>query len=256
MSLFNVGRLLLLSETLDDDRTITIKEIDDYDIVVFDPGGAARTVTLPDDDDDLDGEAFIVENSADAEEILTIVDETPTTLCTITQGESALVYYRGSPSGAWKAVKLDANVVTAGTVIASRAVVVDANKQINEMQFASQAVTPAADSGAGSTINAGVRSVTVGAVTNDANDWIVLPSLADVPDGHEITILCNAGGNFELRTPATSAEEINSEDCDGTKEYLCTDTEIVKVVKIDDTIGWMAHGYSAIGAVVTAVVPD
>lgn len=100
------------------------------------------------------------------------------------------------------------------------------------------------------------RVVQVGTVTNNADDWITLPSLADVPNGHEITILCSAGSNFELRTPAASAEEINSEDCDGTKEYLCTDTEIVKVVKINNTIGWMAHGYSAIGAVVTAVVPD
>lgn len=100
------------------------------------------------------------------------------------------------------------------------------------------------------------KSVVVGAVVNDANDFIVLPSLADCPDGHEITILCSAGANFEMRTPATSDEEINSEDCDGTKEYLCTDTQVVKVVKINNTIGWMAHGYTAIGAVATAVVPD
>jgi len=119
-----------------------------------------------------------------------------------------------------------------------------------------QSVTPAADSGSGSTVNAGVVSVVVGAVTNDADDWIVLPSLADVDNGHTITILCSAGANFEMRTPAASAEEINSEDCDGTKEYLMTDTQVVKVIKINDTIGWMAHGFSAIGAVVTAVVPD
>ncbi len=100
------------------------------------------------------------------------------------------------------------------------------------------------------------KSVVVTGVANDANDWIILPSLADVPNGHEITIVCSAGANFEMRTPASSAEEINSEDCDGTKEYLMTDTQIVKVVKINNTIGWMAHGYSAIGAVVTAVVPD
>jgi hypothetical protein len=99
-------------------------------------------------------------------------------------------------------------------------------------------------------------SVVVSGVTNDANDWIILPSLADVPNGHRITILCSAGSNFEMRTPAGSAEEINSEDCDGTKEYLMTDTQIVEVIKINNTIGWMAHGYSAIGAVVTAVVPD
>lgn len=100
------------------------------------------------------------------------------------------------------------------------------------------------------------KVVEVTGVTNDANDYIVLPALSRIADGHEITILCSAGANFELRTPAASAEEINSEDCDGTKEYLMTDTQVVKVVKINDTIGWMAHGYSAIGAVVTAVVPD
>ena len=129
-------------------------------------------------------------------------------------------------------------------------------KDVDGMMFNTQVVNPTATQGAGNSIVAGVRTVDVGTVVTDANDFIVLPSLAKVPNGHEITILCNAGANFELRTPATSAEEINSEDCDGTKEYLCTDTQIVKVVKINNTIGWMAHGYSAIGAVVTAVVPD
>ena len=128
------------------------------------------------------------------------------------------------------------------------------NPDFEGINFTPQQVTP--DAVSGGVISPGVKSVVVNAVTNDANDWIVLPSLADVRDGHEITILCSAGGNFEMRTPATSAEEINSEDCDGTKEYLMTDTEVVKVVKINDTIGWMAHGYSALGAVVTAVVPD
>jgi hypothetical protein len=119
-----------------------------------------------------------------------------------------------------------------------------------------QEVTPDDSESALNTIVAGVTAVDVQAATNDTDDFIVLPSLADVPVGHEITILCNAGTDFELRTPATSAEEINSEDCDGTKEYLCTDTEVVKVVKISDTIGWMAHAYSAIGAVADAVEPD
>lgn len=100
------------------------------------------------------------------------------------------------------------------------------------------------------------KSVKVTGVANDANDFIVLPPLNSCPDGHEIVILCSAAANFELRTPASSAEEINSEDCDGTKEYLCTDTQVLKCVKINNTIGWMAHGYSAIGAVVAAVVPD
>lgn len=100
------------------------------------------------------------------------------------------------------------------------------------------------------------KVVEVSGVANDANDWIVLPSLADVPIGHEIMVIGSAGANFEVRTPASSAEEINSEDCDGTKEYLFTDTQIHYFKKIDNTIGWMGHGFSAIGAVVTAVVPD
>ena len=127
---------------------------------------------------------------------------------------------------------------------------------LDGVAFKPVVLTPAAVNTAGNSIPPKAKSVVVGAVTNDANDWITLPSLADVPNGHEITILCSAGGNFEMRTPTTSGEKINGQDCDGTKEYLCTDTEVVKVVKINSTVGWMAHGYSAIGAVVTAVVPD
>lgn len=119
-----------------------------------------------------------------------------------------------------------------------------------------QTVVAAADSGVGSTILPGVAGVYVDAYTTDANDWVVLPSLSTVPNGFTITIVGQAQGNFEVRTPAASGEEINSEDCDGTKEYLFTNTQIHKFVKIDNTIGWMAHGFSAIGAVVTAVVPD
>jgi hypothetical protein len=98
--------------------------------------------------------------------------------------------------------------------------------------------------------------VVVAGVTNDANDYVILPALASVPVGHEITIIGAAGANFEVRTPAASAEEINSEDCDGTKEYLFTNTQIHRFVKISNTIGWMGQGYTAIGAAVTAVAPD
>lgn len=122
--------------------------------------------------------------------------------------------------------------------------------------FETQVVKPAATQGVGNSIQPGVKQVEVTTVTNDANDFIVLPSLAKVPNGFQLTILCSAGGNFELRTPASSNEEINSEDCDGTKEYLCTDTQIVTVTKINNTIGWEAHAHTAIGAVATAVVPD
>ena len=116
-------------------------------------------------------------------------------------------------------------------------------------------VSPAADAIGTNCIAPTDKVVEVAAVTNNANDWIVLPSLANVPNGHEITILCNAGGNFEMRTPAASNEKINNVDSDGSNEYLCTDTEVIKVVKISNSVGWMAHAYTAIGAVATAVTP-
>jgi len=116
-------------------------------------------------------------------------------------------------------------------------------------------VTPNSGGGPASQIRFATM-VDVAAVTNDTDDFIVLPSLASVPVGYQIMILCNAGGAFELRTPSGSDEEINSEDCDETKEYLCTDTQVLRVVKISNTIGWMANAWSAIGTAVTAVVPD
>lgn len=102
----------------------------------------------------------------------------------------------------------------------------------------------------------GMAGVYVDGVTNNADDFVVLPALASVPNGFTITMVGQAASNFEVRTPAGSNEEINSEDCDLTKEYLFTNTQIHKFIKIDNTIGWMAHGFTAIGAVVTAVVPD
>lgn len=100
------------------------------------------------------------------------------------------------------------------------------------------------------------KSVKVTGVATNADDFIVLPSLASCPDGHTITVLCSAGSNFEVRTPASSAEEINSEDCGGTKELLATDTTILFITKINNTIGWMSEVRTAIGAYGTAVVPD
>jgi hypothetical protein len=110
--------------------------------------------------------------------------------------------------------------------------------------------------GTGNSVPPLTQVVEVQGVVNDANDFIVLPSLASVPNGHQILIIASAGANFELRTPSASAEEINSEDCDGTKEALLTDTNIYFVTKIDNTIGWMLEGRTAIGAYQTAIIPD
>lgn len=117
------------------------------------------------------------------------------------------------------------------------------------------AVKPSALTTGRVNIPAGVNRVSVEAVTNDANDWVILPSLAKVPLGHKITILCSAGGNFELRTPASSNEKINDVDSDGSQEYLCTDTDTVELTKISTT-QWIGQSITKLGAVRTAVVPD
>lgn len=111
-------------------------------------------------------------------------------------------------------------------------------------------------SSTGNSIPPNAKSAQVGTVANDANDWITLPSLSDVANGHEIIILCLAGGNFEMRTPASSNEKINNVDSDGSQEYLCTDTDVIRVIKVSNTQGWVAQSLTNLGAVRTAVIPD
>lgn len=127
------------------------------------------------------------------------------------------------------------------------------NPNFEGLTFKSFKINPDAVSGA--VVPAGAKVVEVSTVVNDANDWIVLPPIADVPLGHTIVILCNAGTNFEMRTPASSNTKINDVDSDGTQEYLCTDTDIIYVTK-RTTTGWTAWSQTKLGAVRTAVVPD
>ena len=129
------------------------------------------------------------------------------------------------------------------------------NPNFDTMTLEPVYLTPNSAQGTGNSVPPEVRVVRLLANTNDVNDFTVLPSLASVPVGHQIIIIAGAA-NSELRTPASSAEEINSEDCDGTKEALLTATNIHIVTKIDDTIGWMLEARTAIGAFVTAIVPD
>ena len=77
----------------------------------------------------------------------------------------------------------------------------------------------------------------------------------DVATNPDWNIVAGAVG-CEVRTPASSAEEINSVDCDGTQEYILAATQIHRFTKIDDTIDWMGQGFTAIGAVAAAIVPD
>jgi hypothetical protein len=142
-----------------------------------------------------------------------------------------------------------------GTLTGNRVFTLPADGDATLLSDYVQTLTANSDSGAGSSIVAGVTAVDVTGVTADANDWIVLPAIAGVPIGHTIRITCNAGSNFELRTPAASNTKINDVDADGSQEYLCTDTDLIIVTK-RTTTGWVAQSITKLGAVRTAVIPD
>jgi len=123
------------------------------------------------------------------------------------------------------------------------------------IEFEPQQIVPNSAQGARNTITAGVSVVKLLANANDVNDFTVLPSLASVQDGHQITILAGAA-NSELRTPASSNEKINNVDSDGSQEALLTAGNVYTVTKLSNSAGWMLEGRTAIGAYQTAIVPD
>lgn len=79
-----------LVETLADDRTLTVA---DPNVIKLDPGGSARTVTLP-SATLCRGVMFEIVNGADADEALTVSDGA--TVGTIPQNRSAKFYCDGS----------------------------------------------------------------------------------------------------------------------------------------------------------------
>lgn len=127
---------------------------------------------------------------------------------------------------------------------------------VNTRPFGTDSVTAAAAQGVGNTILPGLNAVNVTGVTVGVNDFVVLPALASVPNGFTLTMVGAAASNFEVRTPAASTERINNVVSHGPEEYLFTNTQIVRFVKYNNTVGWVAQGITALGAAVAAVVPD
>lgn len=82
------------AETLSGNRTLTNAEIQAAHIWSFDPGGSARDLTLPTVAAANTGLVLFIANTADAAEVLTIKDGVGT-ICTPTQGESAVVWCNG-----------------------------------------------------------------------------------------------------------------------------------------------------------------
>jgi hypothetical protein len=79
------------SETLTGNKTLTVN---DKQTQKLDPGGAGRDVTLPAEEYSV-GLSFLIKNTADAAEILTIKNDSGDTICTPTQNESAIVFCNG-----------------------------------------------------------------------------------------------------------------------------------------------------------------
>lgn len=106
-------------------------------------------------------------------------------------------------------------------------------------------------------IPANCQSVILGANVNGVTDFTVLPLLSEVPDGHTITLIGGTAAS-EVRTPSGSTNLINNVDCsDDAVEYLlAANNSVTKFTKISNAVGWMAKGWTAIGASITAVVPD
>lgn len=85
-------RLTSIRETLSATKVLITS---DPTIQMLDPGGAARNVDLPAEEDSL-GLVFIISNEADAAEIITIRNDAAATIATPTQGESAIVWCDGT----------------------------------------------------------------------------------------------------------------------------------------------------------------
>lgn len=113
-------------------------------------------------------------------------------------------------------------------------------------------ITANDDDGYASRVPLAASFVTVAGVTNNGDDWIVLPT--GVKPGHTVRGWSVAA--HEMRTEGDSDIEINSENCDGTKEAAIPATTLWEVTFINDTIGWILTAADELGAVVTAIVPD
>jgi len=77
-------------ETLSDDKTLSYS---DAAIQVLDPGGSARNVDLPADQV---GQAYLIVNTADAAETITVRDDGDTAIADVAQNEAAYFVNTGS----------------------------------------------------------------------------------------------------------------------------------------------------------------
>jgi len=95
-------RSRVLTETLTGARVLTAAEVSDNLTLALDPGGAARNVDLPATSTDLAGQEFVIINTADAAEALTVrLTGGGATVATIDQNEHAILRCFSATAGSW-----------------------------------------------------------------------------------------------------------------------------------------------------------
>lgn len=93
-----------LTETLTGDRVMTAAEFRDYGVYVCTPG-AARNVDLPAGSAALANQQIVIRNAAQSAHTITLrLTSGGTTIATIDQNESALVYSHGTVAPTFTAV--------------------------------------------------------------------------------------------------------------------------------------------------------
>ncbi len=116
-----------------------------------------------------------------------------------------------------------------------------------------ETMTTAGTEGATGTIDAGVSVANVTTSTG-VTEFITLPNNAAI--GTVVVVLCNAGGNFEIRTLLAGDDTINTVDTsNGGTEYLATDTDMIIFTRVSAN-NWAGSSYPAAGGIRAAVTPD
>lgn len=115
--------------------------------------------------------------------------------------------------------------ITAGTVLASKAVVADADKRVSGLLFPSVSRTATADgTGTGTIADAGgLQFVTV--TSDDANKIIVLPA----PTPGVVVILHNGATGYELRSSAPATVAINAGTGANAESAIAANSTVVMI---------------------------
>ena len=229
-------------------------------ILMVDPGGAARNLDLPPEADS-DGALLFITNTADAAEILTIRnDANDKTVATCAQDEEAIVWCNGTT---WYG-----GVITSETVQGLLAGINATAAEINAAADVSARVVSLTDADATLAVaNSGRphlvanvsadRTFTLPAVTSSGVEFL-LQSTVSAADGHDWIIVTDADDNSEFflgglahNDPADDTVDIVASDGDSNDTMQINGPDAGTWVKfISDGTNWIISGF-----VVSAAAP-